>query len=69
MFALEISHHAVERLNFRVFLGAIEKNFSFTWLYKPGAAECLSHGRRLLKSETHTQEAELPARDQILMLV
>lgn len=49
---LEISQQAVKRLNLKSLWELLEKNFSFSWMCKLGAAEGPSHGRRWFKSET-----------------
>jgi hypothetical protein len=49
---LEFSYWAVKTLNFVIFLGVMEKNFSFSWIWE-GATGDVSCGRRLAKSEPH----------------
>lgn len=60
---LEISQQSVKRLNLRICVGAIAKNFCFSYMCKLGAAKGPAHGRRRFKSVTRTE------RDHILVMV
>ena len=71
---MELGQEPEKRLNIRIFLEDIENDFFLLDLkqerYKPGAAKGPSCDRRLLKSETLTQESrDDPERNQILVTV